>query len=131
MSVLLKNAVRIASIVSVSMKVAQLALTLKETMVDIHTKKEIRRKNTIRTMLTSVMCATCGKRKDVRSERANLSIFHEIKIISLNKVMTSADAALAKAAGESETISQPHRGARRNAETTEATDSTHSAVRKG
>ena len=129
MSVLLKNAVRIASIVSVSMKVAQLALTLKETMVDIHTKKEIRRKNTIRTMLTSVMCATCGKRKDVRSERANLSIFHEI--ISLNKVMTSADAALAKAAGESETISQPHRGARRNAETTEATDPPHSAVRKG
>ena len=55
--------------------------------------------------------------------------FHEI--MSLNKVMTSADAALAKAAGESETISQPHRGARRNAETTEATDSTHSAVRKG
>ena len=40
-------------------------------------------------------------------------------------------AALAKAAGESETISQPHRGARRNAETTEATDPTHSAVRKG
>ena len=39
--------------------------------------------------------------------------------------------ALAKAAGESETISQPHRGARRDAETTEATDSTHSAVRKG
>ena len=57
--------------------------------------------------------------------------FHEIEIMSLNKVMTSADAALAKAAGESETISQPHRGARRNAETTEATDSTHSAVRKG
>ena len=55
--------------------------------------------------------------------------FHEI--MSLNKVMTSADAALAKAAGESETISQPDRGARRNAETTEATDSTHSAVRKG
>ena len=55
--------------------------------------------------------------------------FHEI--MSLNKVMTSADAALAKAAGESETISQPHRGARRNAETTEATDPTHSAVRKG
>ena len=55
--------------------------------------------------------------------------FHEI--MSLNKVMTSADAALAKAAGESETISQPHRGARRDAETTEATDSTHSAVRKG
>ena len=55
--------------------------------------------------------------------------FHEI--MSLNKVMTAADAALAKAAGESETISQPHRGARRNAETTEATDPTHSAVRKG
>ena len=55
--------------------------------------------------------------------------FHEI--MSLNKVMTSADAALAKAAGESETISQPHRGARRNAETTEAKDPTHSAVRKG
>ena len=55
--------------------------------------------------------------------------FHEI--MSLNKVMTSADAALAKAAGESETISQPDRGARRNAETTEATDPTHSAVRKG
>ena len=30
-----------------------------------------------------------------------------------------------------ETISQPDRGARRNAETTEATDPTHSAVRKG
>ena len=55
--------------------------------------------------------------------------FHEI--MSLNKVMTSADAALAKAEGESETISQPHRGARRNAETTEAKDPTHSAVRKG
>ena len=55
--------------------------------------------------------------------------FHEI--MSLNKVMTSADAALAKAAGESETISQPDRGARRNAETTEATDPPHSAVRKG
>ena len=55
--------------------------------------------------------------------------FHEI--MSLNKVMTSADAALAKAAGESETISQPDRGARRNAETTEAIDPTHSAVRKG
>ena len=39
--------------------------------------------------------------------------------------------ALVKAAGESETISQPHRGARRNAETTEATDPPHSAVRKG
>ena len=55
--------------------------------------------------------------------------FHEI--MSLNKVMTAADAALAKAAGESETISQPDRGARRNAETTEATDPPHSAVRKG
>ena len=55
--------------------------------------------------------------------------FHEIMI--LNKVMTSADAALAKAAGKSETISQPHRGARRKAETTEATDPPHSAVRKG
>ena len=53
------------------------------------------------------------------------------EIMSLNKVMTSADAALAKAAGESETISQPDRGARRNAETTEAKDPTHSAVRKG
>ena len=30
-----------------------------------------------------------------------------------------------------ETISQPDRGARRNAETTEAKDPTHSAVRKG
>ena len=39
--------------------------------------------------------------------------------------------ALVKAAGESETISQPDRGARRNAETTEAKDPTHSAVRKG
>ena len=55
--------------------------------------------------------------------------FHEI--MSLNKVMTAADAALAKAAGESEAISQPDRGARRNAETTEATDPPHSAVRKG
>ena len=43
----------------------------------------------------------------------------------------AADAAIAKAAGQSETISQPDRGARRNAETTEATDPTHSAVRKG
>ena len=55
--------------------------------------------------------------------------FHEI--MSFNKVMTAADAAIAKAAGESETISQPYRGARRNAETTEAKDPTHSAVRKG
>ena len=39
--------------------------------------------------------------------------------------------ALAKAAGESETISQPDRGARRNAETTEATDPPHVDVRKG
>lgn len=30
-----------------------------------------------------------------------------------------------------EIISKPDRGARRNAETTEATDPTHSAVRKG
>ena len=55
--------------------------------------------------------------------------FHEI--MSFNKVMTAADAALAKAAGESETISQPDRGARSKAETTEAKDPTHSAVRKG
>ena len=47
------------------------------------------------------------------------------------ELLYAAHNALAKAAGESETISQPHRGARRNAETTEATDSTHSAVRKG
>ena len=47
------------------------------------------------------------------------------------ELLDAAHNALAKAAGESETISQPHRGARRNAETTEATDSTHSAVRKG
>lgn len=33
--------------------------------------------------------------------------------------------------GVMETISQPDRGARRNAETTEAKDPTHSAVRKG
>ena len=39
--------------------------------------------------------------------------------------------ALAKAAGQSETISQPHRGARRNAETTEAKDPPHVDVRKG
>ena len=37
----------------------------------IYTKKEIRRKNTIHTMLTSVMCATCGKLKEARSERAD------------------------------------------------------------
>ena len=47
------------------------------------------------------------------------------------ELLAAAHNALAKAEGESETISQPHRGARRNAETTEATDSTHSAVRKG
>ena len=39
--------------------------------------------------------------------------------------------ALVKAAGQSETISQPDRGARSKAETTEAKDPTHSAVRKG
>jgi len=47
------------------------------------------------------------------------------------ELLDAAHNALAKAAGESETISQPDRGARRNAETTEATDPTHSAVRKG
>ena len=47
------------------------------------------------------------------------------------ELLYAAHNALAKAAGESETISQPHRGARRNAETTEATDPPHSAVRKG
>ena len=36
-----------------------------------------------------------------------------------------------KTESEMNTISQPDRGARRNAETTEATDPTHSAVRKG
>lgn len=47
------------------------------------------------------------------------------------ELLDAAHNALAKAAGESETISQPDRGARSKAETTEATDSTHSAVRKG
>ena len=47
------------------------------------------------------------------------------------ELLDAAHNALAKAAVESETISQPHRGARRNAETTEAKDPTHSAVRKG
>ena len=47
------------------------------------------------------------------------------------ELLDAAHNALAKAAGESETILQPYRGARRNAETTEATDPTHGAVRKG
>ena len=47
------------------------------------------------------------------------------------ELLDAAHNALAKAAGQSETISQPDRGARRNAETTEAKDPTHSAVRKG
>ena len=42
-----------------------------------------------------------------------------------------ARALVAKASEVMETISQPDRGARRNAETTEAKDPTHSAVRKG
>ena len=46
------------------------------------------------------------------------------------ELLDAAHNALAKAEGESETISQPHRGARRNAETTEAKDPTHGAVRK-
>lgn len=36
-----------------------------------------------------------------------------------------------KTGSEMNTISKPHRGARSNAETTEAIDPTHSAVRKG
>ena len=42
-----------------------------------------------------------------------------------------ARALVAKASEVMETISQPDRGARRNAETTEAKDPPHSAVRKG
>lgn len=42
-----------------------------------------------------------------------------------------ARALVAKASEVMETISQPDRGARRNAETTEETDPTHGAVRKG
>lgn len=55
-----KNAVLIASMASVSMRVAQLVVTPKETMADIHTRKESWRQNTIHTMLINVMCATSG-----------------------------------------------------------------------
>jgi hypothetical protein len=56
-----KNAVQIASMVSVSMKVSQLAVTQKETTADMQTKKE--NQNTIRTMLINVMCVTFGSLK--------------------------------------------------------------------
>ena len=85
MSVSLKNAVQIASMAIVSMKVKQHANTLKETMVDIHTKKERRRKNTIHTMCINVMCATCGKRKELRSERADTW-----KVAKVHNIITGA-----------------------------------------
>ena len=47
------------------------------------------------------------------------------------ELLNAAHNSLAKAAGENETISQPDRGARRNAETTEAIDPPHVDVRKG
>ena len=47
------------------------------------------------------------------------------------ELLDAAHNALAKAAGESETISEPDRGARSKAETTKAKDPPHSAVRKG
>ena len=86
MSVSLKNAVRIASIVSVSMKVMQIAFTLKETMVDIHTKQERRRKNTIHTMCTNVMFATYGKRKENPMEESNVKAMRE-EAESLGKIL--------------------------------------------
>jgi hypothetical protein len=61
-----KNAVQIASMASVSMRVAQLVVTQKETTADIQTRKE--NQNTIHTMLINVMCATFGKRKERRNE---------------------------------------------------------------
>lgn len=63
MSVSQKNAVQIASMASGSMRVAQLAVTPKGTMADIHTRKESWSQNTIHAMLNSVRCATSGKRK--------------------------------------------------------------------
>ena len=66
MSVSLKNAVQIASMAIASMKAAQLADTIKEMMMDGYTKKESCRKNTIHTMFVNVMCATCGKRSEMR-----------------------------------------------------------------
>ena len=71
MSVSLKNAVRIASMAIVSLRVKQLAVTLKETMADGYTKKESWRKNTIHTMHVNVMCATCGRRNEQRKARDN------------------------------------------------------------
>jgi hypothetical protein len=64
-----KNAVPIASMASVSMRVAQLAVTQKETMADIYTRKESWYQNTILAMLINVMCATFGKRKEKRKEK--------------------------------------------------------------
>ena len=58
----------------------------------------------------------------VKEMADELSKFHAWK---------EACALVAKASEVVDTISQPDRGARRNAETTEAKDPTHSAVRKG
>ena len=77
MSDSLKNAVQIASMASVSMRVAQLAVTLKETMADIHTKKGSWRQNTIPTMRSNVMCVTSGKRKGTTMEASNVKAMRE------------------------------------------------------
>ena len=58
----------------------------------------------------------------VKEMADELSKFHAWK---------EARALVAKASEVIGTISQPHRGARRNAETTEAKDPPHGAVRKG
>ena len=58
----------------------------------------------------------------VKEMADELSKFHAWK---------EACALVAKASEVVDTISQPHRGARRNAETTEAIDPTHVDVRKG
>ena len=59
------------------MRVAQLAVTLKETMADIHTKKESWRQNTIPTMRSNVMCVTSGKRKETTMEASNVKAMRE------------------------------------------------------
>jgi hypothetical protein len=68
MFVLPISAVPIASMASVSMRVAQLAVTQKETMAGMSTKKENWIHDTIHTMLINMMCATFGKRKEKRNE---------------------------------------------------------------
>lgn len=61
----------------VSLKVKQLAVTLKETMADKHTKKVSWRKNTIHTMRVNVMCATCGRLKERPMEASNIRAMRE------------------------------------------------------